>query len=79
MTVAPQTPAHPHSDIHAKIAFLNFSSDYLVQFTRHAEALKLNQLAYFLSMAAMDATETLRTLQAQPERTGAAAAVRSAA
>jgi hypothetical protein len=74
MTAATQTPAPLDSDVNAKIAFLNFSSDFLAQFSRKAEVLKLGQLAYFLSMAAMDSTETLRTLQAQPDASGLATA-----
>jgi hypothetical protein len=79
MTEATQAPANTESDFHARMAFLNFSSDFLVQFTRKAEILKLSQMAYFLSMAAMEATETLRTMQAQLETTGLVALAATAA
>ena len=53
----------PASEVHAKIAFLQFSSDFLAQFTRKSEDLRLRQLGYFLSMAAMEAAEMLQKLQ----------------
>ena len=55
----------PLDEVHAKIAFLQFTPDFLVQFARKSEDLTLHQLGYFLSMTAMEAAEMLQTLQTE--------------
>jgi hypothetical protein len=67
-TGAPQAPSE--GDVHAKLAFLNFSSAHLAQSGEKAEILKLSQLGHFLSMAAIETTKALSILQAQLNASG---------
>lgn len=55
------------TDKEQMLAFLKFLSEFLLQFTRKAEALSMHQTAYFLSMAAADTSDTLNKLAASPE------------
>jgi hypothetical protein len=55
------------SDIDNRIAFLNYTSDMLKHSTKTSEGLKLRQVAYFLSMATIEAMDELAKLEIQRE------------
>jgi hypothetical protein len=68
MNILPKKETHSSlSDIDSRIAFLNYTSDLLKHSTKTSEALKLRQIAYFLSMATIEAMDQLAKLEVQRE------------
>lgn len=51
------------SDIDSRIAFLNYTSDFLKYSTETSNGLKLTQVAYFLSMATLEVMDQLSKLE----------------
>ncbi len=60
MTVHRYTKDLPNTAVADKSDFVDYASHLLVTLTFRASSLGLNDLSYFLSMAAMEATETSR-------------------
>jgi hypothetical protein len=67
MKTMPQAPAEMPAEFPSRVAFLRYLSDFLAQFTRTAESHELHQVAYFLSMAALESADHLAKLQAESE------------
>lgn len=65
MNTTSDTKSATPEQIQGRITFLHYISDFLNQFTGTAEKLELNQMAYFLSMAALEASDQLARLQKQ--------------
>jgi hypothetical protein len=55
------------AEIERRIAFLNYLSDFLQEATHMSEALKLRQVAYFLSMAKVETNDQLAAMQVHRE------------
>ncbi len=63
MNALPEAVSAAPADFDARISYLQFIADFLLQFTRTSEALELRQMAYFLSMAATEARDQLNALR----------------
>jgi hypothetical protein len=65
MTPSRRTTSELADKLNDKIAFLKYAADMLNQFSRKSNVLGLKQTHYFVSMAALDASENLVQLQRQ--------------
>jgi hypothetical protein len=65
MTSDTRSPKQIAVDVREKIAFLKYVSDFLDQLAKRSCGLGLKQTHYFVSMAAIDASENLVQLQHQ--------------
>lgn len=61
MTVHRYTKELPNAVVSDKCDFIEYASHLLVTLTFRASSLGLNDLSYFLSMAAMEATEASKS------------------
>jgi hypothetical protein len=64
MQALPEASITTLPDLDASIPHLQYLADFLMQFTRSSESLNLHQVAYFLSMAAIETNELLQKLNA---------------
>jgi hypothetical protein len=64
MQALPEALITSQPDLDASIPHLQYLGEFLMQFTRSSEALNLHQVAYFLSMAAIETSELLHKLNA---------------
>jgi hypothetical protein len=68
MKSLPETTLDSPTQVIESTEFLQYLSQFLVQFTRMAEAQNLHQIAYFLSMAALETHDHLDHAQAKATR-----------
>jgi hypothetical protein len=78
MNAMPETAFIAPADLESRTAFVQYLSDALVQFTRMAESLELNQIAYFLSMAAIETSDYLGVIEAESAPSSAQDTARAA-
>jgi hypothetical protein len=69
MKSLPEASISP-AELQERIEFVKYLTDFLVQFTKTAETMKLNQLAYFLSMAALESRDSLTALDTKSGEAG---------
>lgn len=63
MNALPEAVYAAPADFDARISYLQYMADFLMQFTRTSEALELRQMTYFLSMAVAEARDQLNGLR----------------